>query len=77
MLVIVVLVVNTIWFKPFFIRAFYEKVFVQVAFDSPELLSRLRLVEGVGIQGHNQKLDDASDAKEAETMARLPFPSPV
>ena len=71
LLIMVVLVVNTIWFKPFFIRAFYERVFAQVAFDSPELLSRLRLVEGVGIQGHNQKLDDASDAKDTETLARL------
>lgn len=70
-LVLVVLVVNVLWFKPFFIRAFYEKVFVQVAFDSPELLSRLRLVEGLGIQGHNQKLDDASEARETETLARL------
>ena len=71
LLLVVVLVVNTIWFKPFFIRAFYEKVFAQVAFDSPELLSRLRLVEGVGIQGHNRKLDDASDAQDTETLARL------
>ena len=71
LLIVVVLVVNTIWFKPFFIRAFYERVFAQVAFDSPELLSRLRLVEGVGIQGHNQKLNDASDAKDTETLARL------
>ncbi|SFQ25347.1 DUF885 domain-containing protein [Hymenobacter arizonensis] len=71
LLIIVVLVVNTVWFKPFFIRAFYEKVFVQVAFDSPEMLSSLRLVEGVGIQGHNQKLDDASDAKDTETLERL------
>jgi uncharacterized protein (DUF885 family) len=71
LLVIVVLVVNTIWFKPFFIQAFYEKVFVQVAFDSPELLSSLRLVEGVGIQGHNKKLNDASDAKGTETLERL------
>ena len=71
LLAIVALVVNVVWFKPFFIRAFYEKVFVQVAFDSPELLSKLRLVEGVGIQGHNQKLNDASDAKDTETLARL------
>nr|WP_204248389.1 DUF885 family protein [Hymenobacter sp. PAMC 26628] len=71
LLVVVVLVVNTIWFKPFFIRAFYEKVFAQIAFDSPELLSQLRLVEGVGIQGHNRKLDDVSEAKTTQTLARL------
>ena len=71
LLVVIVLVVNAIWFKPFFIRAFYERVFAQVAFDSPELLSRLRLVEGLGIQGHNQKLDDASEANNTRTLARL------
>jgi uncharacterized protein (DUF885 family) len=63
LLVVAVLVVNTIWFKPFFIRAFYEKVFVKFAFDSPEMLSQLRLVEGLGIQGHNRKLNDASEAE--------------
>jgi uncharacterized protein (DUF885 family) len=63
LLVVAVLVVNTIWFKPFFIRAFYERVFMKFAFDSPELLSRLRLVEGLGIQGHNRKLDDVSEAE--------------
>ncbi|AWM33728.1 DUF885 domain-containing protein [Hymenobacter nivis] len=71
LLVLIVLVINTIWFKPFFIRAFYERVFAQIAFDSPELLSRLRLVEGVGIQGHNRKLDDASEAETTRQLARL------
>ncbi|UOQ71821.1 DUF885 domain-containing protein [Hymenobacter cellulosilyticus] len=65
------LVVNTIWFKPVFIRLFYEKVFAQVAFDSPELLSSLRLVEGLGIQGHNRKLNDASEAEATRTFTRL------
>jgi len=27
-LIVAVLVVNTIWFKPFFIRAFYERVWL-------------------------------------------------
>ncbi len=70
-LVIAGLVVNIVWFKPLFIRAFYEKVFVQFAFDSPELLSSLHLVEGLGIQGHNARLDDASDAQQDRLMARL------
>jgi len=71
LLAVAVLVVNTIWFKPFFIRAFYERVFAQFAFDSPELLSRLRLVEGVGLQGHNRKLNDASDAEATRLLTRL------
>lgn len=71
LLVAAVLVVNTIWFKPFFIRAFYERVFAEFAFASPELLSRLRLVEGLGIQGHNRKLDDASDAEATRQITKL------
>ncbi|UOG72786.1 DUF885 domain-containing protein [Hymenobacter tibetensis] len=70
-LVVAVLVINTIWFKPFFIRAFYERIFAEFAFDSPEILSRLRLVEGLGIQGHNRKLDDASEAEAARQVAKL------
>ena len=71
LLIIVVLVVNTVWFKPFFIRAFYEKVFAQFAFDSPELLSSLHMVEGLGIQGHNRKLDNASEAEGTQQIERL------
>ncbi|MCA8830385.1 DUF885 domain-containing protein [Hymenobacter pini] len=71
LLVVAVLVVNTIWFRPFFIRAFYERVFAEFAFDSPELLSRLRLVEGLGIQGHNSKLNDASEAETTRQIAKL------
>ena len=70
-LLIAALVVNTIWFRPVFRRAFYEKVFIQFAFDSPELLSRLRLLEGLGIQGHNARLDDASEAQTDRLMVRL------
>ena len=71
LLIIAVLVINTVWFKPFFIRTFYEKVFVQVALDSPEMLSSLHMVEGLGIQGHNRKLDNASDAEGTRIMERL------
>ncbi|WP_205701564.1 DUF885 domain-containing protein [Hymenobacter rigui] len=71
LLLLAVLVVNTIWFKPFFIRAFYERVFAEFAFDSPELLSRLRLVEGIGIQRHNRKLNDASEAEATRQIAKL------
>ncbi|UOQ52572.1 DUF885 domain-containing protein [Hymenobacter cellulosivorans] len=71
LLVVAALAINTIWFKPVFIRLFYEKVFAQVAFDSPELLSSLRLVEGLGIQGHNRKLNDASEAEATRVQERL------
>ena len=71
LLLVVALVVNIVWFRPVFRRAFYEKVFIQFALDSPELLSRLRLLEGLGIQGHNQRLDDESEAQADRQIVRL------
>ena len=71
LLVIVALVVNTVWFRPVFRRAFYERVFIGFALDSPELLSRLRLLEGLGIQGHNRRLDDVSEGQADRLMVRL------
>ena len=64
-------VVNTIWFKPYPIRAFYERVFLEFALESPELLSNLRLFEQIGITGHNAELDDASEAKATEQFDKL------
>ncbi|GAA4037915.1 DUF885 domain-containing protein [Hymenobacter glaciei] len=71
LLIVVALVINIFWFKPVFKRAFYEKVFIQFALDSPELLSRLRLLEGLGIQGHNRRLDDESEEQNDRLMVRL------
>ncbi|PYJ23845.1 MAG: DUF885 domain-containing protein, partial [Verrucomicrobia bacterium] len=45
---VVVFVVNLIWFRPWSLNLFYEKVFVEVLFDHPELLSALGLVEQFG-----------------------------
>ena len=70
-LVLVAFVANAIWFKPVFIRAFYERVFIEFAFDSPELLSSLRLVEQFGIQSHNKQLNDLSEAEAARQAERL------
>ncbi|MGI4865650.1 MAG: DUF885 domain-containing protein [Janthinobacterium lividum] len=70
-LVLGVLVVNLVWFKPFFIREFYERTFLRFALDSPEILSSLRLLEPLGIRGHNRDLDNASLAFEDEQLARL------
>jgi len=39
-----VFLVNLIWFRPWSLNLFYEKVFAQVVFDHPELLSTLGLV---------------------------------
>jgi uncharacterized protein (DUF885 family) len=62
--VLAVLVVNLVWFRPWSLNLFYEKVFAQVLFEEPELLSSLGLVERFGITGHNAKLGDASPAHQ-------------
>ena len=71
LLLLVALVVNAAWFKPIFIREFYERVFIEFAFDSPQLLSTLRMVEGVGMQAHNKELDDYSEANRIKQVERL------
>lgn len=66
-----VLIVNGVWFKPFSIRVFYERVFLEFALESPELLTSLHLLEGLGIRGHNAKLDDRSQQAADAQLAKL------
>ena len=71
LLIVSGLVINTIWFKPFFINAFYERAFLGFALESPEVLSSIRLFEQFGIDGHNAELDDISPAATARQDQRL------
>src|SRR3954469_11153074 len=63
-IVIAIFLVNLIWFRPWSLNLFYEKVFVQFLFEEPELLSSLGLVEQFGFTGHNAKLGDVSPAHQ-------------
>lgn len=56
----IVWLVNAIWFKPFSINTFFNRAMIEVALDSPEMLSSLRILESVGLHFHNDDLDDAS-----------------
>ena len=67
---IAVFLVNLIWFRPWSLNLFYEKVFAEVIFDHPELLSTLGLVEQFGITNHNGKLDDESPAHQQREFDR-------
>src|ERR1700686_3294064 len=69
-LVIAVFLVNLIWFRPWSLNLFYEKVFVQVLFDEPELLYSLGLVEQFGFTSHNGKLSDESPAHQQKVFER-------
>jgi uncharacterized protein (DUF885 family) len=64
LLVVAIFLVNLIWFRPWSLNLFYEKVFAKVLFEEPELLSSLGLVEQFGITGHNGKLGDESPAHQ-------------
>jgi uncharacterized protein (DUF885 family) len=65
-----VLVGHTIWFKPLQIDWFFDRVMLEYAFDDPQLLSSLGMLDGIGVRGHNAKLSDASEERELRLMAR-------
>ncbi len=71
LLVVAVFAVNAIWFRPWILNVFYEKVFIELIFDEPELLSSLGLVEQFGITGHNGRLGDESPAHQQKGFDRL------
>jgi uncharacterized protein (DUF885 family) len=69
-IVLAIFLINLIWFRPWSLNLFYEKVFAQVLFEEPELLSSIGLVERFGITGHNAKLSDASPAHQQRYFDR-------
>lgn len=69
-MVVGIFAVNVIYFRPWFLRVFYEKVFLEFAVENPEILSALGIFEQFGITGHNGRLSDASVAKQKEVLER-------
>lgn len=63
------LFVNFWQFKPLSIDWFYARAFLKFSLQQPELLSSMRLLEPLGIRGHNARLSDASPAAELEQLA--------
>lgn len=62
-------IVNLVWFKPFSLNHFYEKVFVEAVLDMPEVLTSIGIAEQFGYRTHNAHLNDASMAKEERDFA--------
>src|ERR1700731_298917 len=62
--------INVVWFRPWNLNVFYEKVFAEVIFSEPELLTQLGLVEQFGITSHNGKLSDESPAHQQMVIDR-------
>src|ERR1700675_5210745 len=65
-----IFLINLIWFRPWSLNLFYEKVFAETVFSEPELLSALGLVEQFGITSHNGKLGDESPAHQQRYFDR-------
>ncbi|MBT8058789.1 MAG: DUF885 domain-containing protein [Gammaproteobacteria bacterium] len=51
---------HTWYFKPVNINLFFARTMMQMMAESPEMMSTLRVLEPIGIKGHNAKLDDES-----------------
>src|SRR4029077_15437940 len=67
---IAIFLINLIWFRPWSLNLFYEKVFAEILFDHPEILSTLGLVEKFGIPSHSGKLDDESPVHQQREFGR-------
>ena len=65
-----IFLINLIWFRPWSLNLFYEKVFAEFLFDEPETLSAIGLVEQFGVSGHNGKLSDVSPAHQQRQFDR-------
>ncbi len=73
MVVAALLTVNAIWFRPWSIRVFFDRITVRKSLDSPQMLSSTRILAPYGLHWYDARLDDLSDAKrEADfKQARL------
>ncbi len=71
LVVVIALAIHVIYFKPFSVKIFYEKAFMEFALESPQTLSSIRLLEQIGLRGHNSKLDDYSPERVDELNQRL------
>ncbi len=66
-----VFVVPTLWFKPWSINHFYARTFMHFMLSHPMMLSGMRILEPMGIESHNSKLDDNTIEFQMEEMAWL------
>ncbi|MFK7953010.1 MAG: DUF885 family protein [Ekhidna sp.] len=67
--VAIIWVVNLIWFKPFNIKHFYDRLFVEIALSSPEMVTQLGIP--VLYDMSKDELDDVSDAKNWEGFDKM------
>jgi uncharacterized protein (DUF885 family) len=66
-----VLAAHTWYGQPLSINWFYGRTFAKQALGDPEMLTELRILEQVGVRGHNAQLTDASVAHAAQRYADM------
>jgi uncharacterized protein (DUF885 family) len=69
LLIATIFIVNLVWFRPFKLDHFYEKVFVTFMLDNPELLTMMGIAEQFGYRRHNAHLNDESEEKVERDFA--------
>jgi uncharacterized protein (DUF885 family) len=65
LIIATIYIVNLLWFKPFFINHFYNKIFVEFAYNSPQMIS------GMGYKFFYDELDDNSQAANDKSLQML------
>ena len=59
------------WFTPVGLNNYVNKITLQLAFDSPEILTQLGFIDNTPLDFHSGKLDSHTKAHEDEVLARL------
>jgi uncharacterized protein (DUF885 family) len=60
------------WYaKPFYINNYFNRVFIQFIWDKPEVLTSLGILEQMGMNGHNAKWNDDSEAASDRDLGKL------
>ena len=70
LLLLVLFVLHSVYFKPLHIRIFFERVFVEYAFNDPQLMSSLRMLPS-WMDWYSDDLTDLSLAQEEKLNKKL------
>ena len=62
-------VVNLVWFRPFNIRHFYDKVFIELALGNPELVTQMGIPVLYDLT--KDELTDVSDVKQWQEFNQI------
>ncbi|SFF52471.1 DUF885 domain-containing protein [Thermoflexibacter ruber] len=63
--------INTVWYKPFDIDDFYERLVIQHGLEQPEEMSRFKFWKKYGIDFYNDELSDISVETSLQRSTRL------